>query len=145
MAKSSKASPILKAITRRLLIITLCSFRAIKEAVEAIAVGCRWTTRATRCRGLRGRWQRAMSTRIGLGLQARLAGTDSSSIRGRKQVVKDNQAIHSRWAGHHLEVRHNRRSVIKTRATTESHMDMLHNITIQLQAIKYFCRRSTRA
>ena len=149
MVKSSKASQMLKGITTRRLTITLYRSRAIKEVEEAIAVGCRWITRATRCRGLRGRWQRAMSTRIGRGLRARLVGmgsnNNSSSIRGQKQVAKDSQAIRSRWAGHHLEVHHHRRLVIQTRATTQSHMDMLHNITIHQQVIKCFCRQSTRA
>lgn len=156
MAKSSKGSRILKGITRLQLIITLYSQGAIREEEEAIAVGCRWIIRAMRCRGRLGRCQAAMSTRIGRGLRARLAGTGSSSTRGQKLVVKDSQAIRSRWASHPLAVLHSnsssRCSVIKTRAITRSSMDMLHNnnnnnnnISIRPQAIKCFCRRSMRA
>jgi len=93
MAKSSKASQILKGITKLQPIITLYSLLlAIRLAEEVTEVGRRGIIRATRCRG-RGRWRRVMSTRIGRGLQEkkriRLAGMASRLIRGQNLEVKD--------------------------------------------------------
>ena len=169
MAKTSKASQILKGITQLQLTITLYSFLlAIRLVEEAIGVGHREIIRATRCRGLQGRWQRAMSTLTGRGLQEekriRLAGMGSRCIRGQNLEVKDSPAIHSRWptnkkrkevgdprqGSHHLEVRH-RCSLIRTRAITQSSMATFlnknsnnnSNITIHPKVIKCSYRQST--